>query len=77
MKTEVYTLPAYWASALINDDTSGLAETEKKGLNAWLDYAKPGSCINCSGESFFTRWHDAYGYALACECREFTFQVVS
>ncbi len=77
MKTETYTLPAHWASALINDDESGMDDDEISAMNAWLEYAKPGYCIDCGEETFFCKWHDAIGYSLAGDCLEFTFQVIA
>lgn len=77
MKTETYTLPAYWASALINADESGMEDDEIAAMDKWLDYAKPGHCLTCSKESFFTAWHDATGFALAGDCLEFTFEVIA
>ena len=72
---ETYTLPEYWASALINGDESGLSDSESKELNQWLDDTKPGYCVSVDGESFFTQYHDAPG-VLACNCLKFTFQTV-
>ena len=34
MKT--YTLPAYWASALVNNDRTGLNHRERAALDQWL-----------------------------------------
>ena len=73
MKTQTYKLPAYWASALINADYSGMEDSEEKELNEWLEYTKPGYCIDCSEESFFSWRNDANG--LGGDCLEFTFQV--
>lgn len=75
MKTETYTLPASWAGALINTDYSGMEYSEERELNDWLEYAKPGYCIGCSEESFFSWRNDAT--ALGGDCLEFTFQVIA
>lgn len=73
MKTGIYTLPAHWASALINCDYSGMSDAEVKELNDWMEYAKPGYCIDCGEESFFTWRNDVNN--LGGDCLEFTFQV--
>jgi len=76
MKFTEYTLPAFWASALINADYSGLSDEEEKALNAWLDAEKPGYCVGCSESEEFCWRHDASDFALACDCLIFTFQRV-
>jgi len=72
MKTETYLLPDFWASALINDDYSGMADLEAAILNEWLDEYAPGVCIGCTDEPEFTPWHDAQNVG-ACNCLTFTF----
>lgn len=75
MKTITYTLPEFWASALINDDATGLSDEEHEQLNEWLLAYAPGFCVSVSDDREFTRWHDARDYGvLACDCLEFTFQ---
>lgn len=76
MKTETYELPAFWASALINDDWTRLEDEDESALKAWLKDVKPGYCVDVSDETFFTKWHDAQEYVLACDCLVFTFQIV-
>lgn len=63
-----YTLPAHWASALINADNSGLTDSEKLELNTWLEDHKPGYCVDCSEESFFGRFG-----GMGCELLEYQF----
>jgi hypothetical protein len=78
MKTEVFTLPAHWACALVNGDFSGLEDSEANELEAWQSAASAegyGFCVDVSQESFFCKQHDASGYVLACDCLEFTFEV--
>lgn len=74
MKTVDYTLPAHWASALINDDFTGLEEADADQLDA-LHYGEQLSdCVGHSDEPFFCTYHDARPYGvLACDCLEFTF----
>ena len=79
MKTEIFTLPAHWACALVNGDFSGLEDDEASELEAWQSAASGegyGFCVDVSETPEFTRWHDARNfYDLACECLEFTFEV--
>ena len=47
MNTKTYypvslSAPTYWASALINNDYSGLSEEEIREVNAWIHNAKLG-----------------------------------
>ena len=77
MITESYFLPAHWASALINADSSGLKDDDEAALNAWFDATFPhgAHCIDVSEEPEFTRWHDASQYVLACDALTYTFDV--
>ena len=38
MITETYTLPAHWACALINDDTSGMDYRDEKPFHDFCEY---------------------------------------
>lgn len=69
MITQTVTLPAYWASALINNDMSGLSNTEYQLLDRWLT-ANPeyGDCLSCSDESFTQRYD-----GLLTDCLEYVF----
>ena len=73
MKTITYTLPAFWACPLINSDESGLSEEESEALEAWLNHEGVGACVGVSEEAFFSNFHEARFYVLACDCLEFTF----
>ena len=73
MKTETYLLPDFWASALINDDYSGMADLDAAILNEWLDDYAPGVCLGCTDEPEFTPWHDASQTVGACNCLTYTF----
>lgn len=78
MKLETYTLPAHWASYLINGDASSFSLYDEEGdreLNLIDELLKDlGPCLGCSEEPEFRRYHDAPGI-LACDCLEFTFEV--
>lgn len=84
LKTKVetiqYTLPTYWASALINGDESGLEQEDQDALGAFIQHMlqEHGQChcVDCTEEPEFTRYHDARPYGvLACDCLEYTFHV--
>lgn len=73
IKTVTYTLPAFWACALINSDESGMNYEESEALEEWLEAYDVGACVGVSDSEFFAPWHDAIYYALPCSCLEFTF----
>lgn len=75
VETEDYTLPAHWASALINGDRSGLDDADEADLEAWLaTHPDLGDCPTCTDEEEFRTSHDATGVGvLACNCLTFTF----
>ena len=77
MKTETYTLPAFWASGIINADMSGMEDSEIVEMENWLERNEVGPCLGCSEDAFFAKYHDASTYVLACDCVEFTFQVIA
>ncbi len=59
MNTATYTLPAYWASALVNGDQSALTDEQAHQVLDWLELEKPGTCVGCSEEAFFSWVNDA------------------
>ena len=71
IETTTYTLPAYWACALINGDESDMDDDEIQEMNAWLEQNQPGFCLDCSDESEFCHSNDAMG--LPGDCLTFTF----
>lgn len=80
MKHLTMELPAFWASALINGDVSGMEDEDEQALDKFTAYmvAEYGQCwaVDVSEESSFTRWHDAQSYGvLACDCAVYTFDV--
>lgn len=69
-KFEEVILPAYWASALINNDESGLSEQDSHDLHEWIDNnPEYGLCVNCSDEIIIERFDN-----LLTECLTFTFE---
>jgi hypothetical protein len=80
MQIETFQLPDFWASALINGDTSGLSNEDEQALEAFTnsmikDY---GSCraIDCTDEPHFSKFHEATRFGvLACDVLNFSFDV--
>jgi hypothetical protein len=72
-------LPAYWASALINNDTHALIFQDSVDIE--LTGEALGVCLYsatcCSDGPFITRTHDAIGdhSGKRCECLEYSFIV--
>lgn len=76
-ETKTFTLPAFWACALINDDLTGLTDEDQEALDAWIIANDDlGLCVNVGEEVSFVTFHDAAEYVLACDCAEFTFEVL-
>ena len=58
--TETYTLPAHWASYLINGDDSGLEDSEAVEVRDWLKgHPWLGDCLDCTNEQEFSWENDA------------------
>jgi len=79
LQQTTYTLPAHWASVLINLDYSGLSDEEENQLDSFID-SEFGEHLFCTvnvsedAEPAFCKYHDAQLYGvLACDCLEFTF----
>lgn len=73
MKTEKYILPAFWASALVNGDWSGLTEADSRFVADFLNVNCPGYAV--SAEECGFRWrHDASPLHVGgADCAEFVF----
>ena len=67
---DVYTLPAFFASALVYADSSGLTDCETWLLAGFC--ADKGACMGYSDDQFFTKHHE-FGILGACDCKEFYF----
>ena len=75
LETITRTLPAHWASYLINGDASGLTDDEELIIDAYMHSESLPAPVQCEPTGFCWR-HDASGYGvLACECEIFTFIV--
>jgi len=63
----------HWALALVN--ASPLPEAHQQELNNWLksNDIDPISCVECSEEPLFKRFHDASPQVLPCLCLTYTF----
>jgi len=55
MQVIAHTAPAYWASCLINHDSSGLTEAEKAEADAWLASLGLGEPVSADGE-YVAKW---------------------
>lgn len=78
MQLETYLLPAHWACALINADTSGMEDDDERALDRWFSRTFPlgAHCLDVSDDVQFTRWHDASStLPFACDAADFTFDV--
>lgn len=78
------TLPAHWASYLINGDDSSFFLNHDQGdeeiglVERLLKSEGVGHCVSCSDESEFRRYHDATRYGeLAGDCLTYTFEMPS
>lgn len=66
MKTFTEILPAAWACALINDDTSGLSHDEEMEMDDAVGHLP--APIGCSDESFQHKYN-----GVLTDCLEYTF----
>lgn len=71
IKVTTYTLPAYWATALINGDFSGTSQEDIDAMDKFLTEEQPGSCVGCSAENWFAHTNDATN--VGCEVAKYTF----
>ena len=55
---ESYDAPAHWASALVNNDSSGLTDQDKQELRNFLERENlsAASCVSCSDHSFIGKF---------------------
>ena len=68
--------PAYWASALINGDESGMEESEVSEMEAWLkaEDLTEADCVDCGEESGFGQFYfRVQGRNLGCDLVGYTF----
>lgn len=74
-------LPASWASALINGDSSGLSDEEEAELDNWVEWASAeyninaGQPVDVSDEPEFASRHDASPDVLATDVLTYTYFV--
>lgn len=71
IEIDTYVLPAFWASALINADTSGMNDDDEIKMNNWLDSVKPGYCVGCDIEN--TWFEHNIVINLGCDVTNFHF----
>lgn len=70
-----YTLPAFWASYLINGDDSGLEHSERREANLFIAEHDLPFPVSCSDESWFSWRNDAT--LLGGDVMEYTFLIPS
>lgn len=70
-----FTLPDHWASALINDDWTGIEDPEEEKCILQFLGDNPGLvCVDVRDDSSFVKYHDAADYGvLASNCSIFIF----
>lgn len=73
-RTETHTLPAYWASYLINGDDSGLSDNERRRIDRYVKVNGLGACLDVTNEEEFSWDNDAD--ELAGSTAEYTFIVL-
>ena len=61
MKSDTYTAPAAWASALVNGDYSGLDDADTLACRAWQESILPAEVVGTKGEPRFTWRYRLYG----------------
>lgn len=72
MTQETYRIPAFYLSALINGDYSGLNDAEIGDLNTWLERVQPGSAVCPESEPFFAHSNDVFGF-IGADCYDVIF----
>lgn len=79
LQTTAYTLPAHWASILINHDYTGTSDEVEQEISNFID-GEFGESLFCTvsltndSEPEFRKYHDAHPYGvLACDCLDYTF----
>ena len=82
MQLETYTLPSHWASALINGDLTGYESDDLEAIRLFTAAMVHAHgccwCVDVSEEDSFTHYHDARRYnVLACDCKEYSFDIAN
>ena len=72
-ETLTLSLPAHWLPAIVNDDPTGLDDTEYTAFQRWVrDTFKDLGLFHVgtiADDTHFARYHDAAEYGvLACDC---------
>lgn len=79
--TETFSLPAHWASYLINGDATsfslndGGGDAELKMIDDWLEANTTGGCLDCSEQPEFSWHNDGPEPSLGCDVLDYTFAV--
>lgn len=81
MKTVTFTLPARWASYIVDGESSSFTiepegeEATKKLIDDWRELENLGQCLTFSDEPFFTKTPDGPDQK-GCDCMQFTFELL-
>lgn len=74
MKTYTHVMPAHWASALINNDRSGLSDTELKDFEAFFyENRELQNSVSCSEETTLEQFTYYTGKTRLTDCLEYSF----
>jgi len=77
IKTVKYTLPNYWANALINNNYDNLSDKECAQFALFYAAHQNFICVDTDSGDGFQKNHDASLYGvLACNVATFTFHVL-
>lgn len=72
IKTEDFSLPARWASYLINNDKDDVASM--KEAQDWVKKnPELGGCLTCGEQTYFSKTNDAGLDPAGGDCLDFTF----
>lgn len=69
---EVYKLPSYWASALVNGEFEGMEAKEANEIRSFLKKNDLKGCmVSCEGDPYFSWSNDANN--MGADCLDYTF----
>jgi len=79
MITETFELPRHWATALLYGEMDGFEDEDLEALEAFEAYMIKtyGSCqcIEVGSDYWFSKFHDASEWVLACDVSAYVFDI--
>lgn len=88
IQTAEYTLPTHWASYFVNDDCTGMEDSEIADADGWwystFEFGNTVACVDVKDDNDFCSYHDARSFVnrcgetttvLPCDCSTFVFIV--